>query len=130
MAVGQRFAFTKLLVGDLEAEAAFYSTVLGLVTKHRVSGGEGIDAREEVILCAVGHEEPSLVLLHRPHQARPEPGETVLGFVVDDVERVAQAAEGAGGAVRVAPKTVPQAGVTVAQVEDPEGHLVELLQHR
>ncbi|MFG6198231.1 VOC family protein [Nonomuraea sp. JJY05] len=130
MAVGQRFAFTKLLVGDLEAEVAFYSTVLDLVTKHRVSGGEGPEAREEVILCAAGHEEPSLVLLHRPHQARPEPGETVLGFVVDDVEQVVRAAEAAGGVVRVASRTVPQAGMTVAQVEDPEGHLVELLQHR
>jgi predicted enzyme related to lactoylglutathione lyase len=63
MAVGQRFAFTKLLVGDLEAE-------------------------------------------------------------------VVRAAEAAGGVVRVAPRTVPQAGMTVAQVKDPEGHLVELLQHR
>ncbi|MBB5781552.1 VOC family protein [Nonomuraea jabiensis] len=126
MAHGRRFAFTKLLVGDLEAEVAFYSAVLGLVIKHRVSAGEGA----EVILCATGHEEPSLVLLHRPHQARPEPGEAVLGFVVEDVEHAVRAAEGAGGVVRVAPKAVPQAGVTVAQVEDPDGHLVELLQHQ
>ncbi|MEV4580416.1 VOC family protein [Nonomuraea jabiensis] len=126
MALGRRFAFTKLLVGDLEAEVAFYSAVLGLVIKHRVSAGEG----EEVILCATGHEEPSLVLLHRPHQARPEPGEAVLGFVVEDVEHAVRAAERAGGVVRVAPKAVPRADVTVAQVEDPDGHLVELLQHQ
>ncbi|WP_188193094.1 VOC family protein [Nonomuraea sp. SYSU D8015] len=123
---GQRFAFTKILVGDVEAEVGFYSAVLGLVTKHRLSAGEG----EEVILCAEGHEEPSLILLHRPHQARPEPGEAVLGFVVDDVEQAVRAAEGAGGVVRVTPRVVPQAGVTVAQVEDPDGHLVELLQHQ
>lgn len=125
MALDRRFAFTKLLVGDLEAEVAFYSAVLGLVIKHRLSAGDG----EEVILCATGHEEPSLVLVQRPHQARPEPGEAVLGFVVEDVAQVVRAAEGAGGVVRVAPKAVPQAGVTVAQVEDPDGHLVELLQH-
>ncbi|MDX3100971.1 VOC family protein [Nonomuraea angiospora] len=126
MALDRRFAFTKLLVGDLEGEVAFYSAVLGLIIKHRLSAGEG----EEVILCATGREEPSLVLLHRPHQARPQPGEAVLGFVVDDVEQVVRAADGAGGVVRVAPKAVPRAGVTVAQVEDPDGHLLELLQYQ
>jgi len=128
MAVGQRLAFTKLLVGDLEAEVAFYSTALGLITKHRVSGGQGRTAYEEIVLSPAESDEPSLVLLRRLHQATPTPGEAVLGFVVDDVEQVVRAAEGAGGVVRSAPKAVPRAGLTVAQVEDPEGHLVELLQ--
>jgi hypothetical protein len=43
---------------------------------------------------------------------------------------VVRVVEGAGGVVRVAPKAVPQADVIVAQVEDPDGHLVELLQHQ
>jgi lactoylglutathione lyase len=129
MAIGQRFAFTKLLVGDLEAEAAFYSTALGLVARHRISGGEGQGAYEEIVLCVAGDQEPSLVLLRRLHQATPEPGEAVLGFVVHDVEQVVRAAEGAGGVVRSGPKIVPQAGLRVAQVEDPEGHLVELVQY-
>ncbi|MEV4019718.1 VOC family protein [Nonomuraea angiospora] len=128
MAVGQRFAFTKLLVADLEAEAAFYSAALGLVTQHRVTGGEGQAAYQEIILAAAGDDGPSLILLRRPHQEMPEPGETVLGFVVDDVEQVVREARAAGGVVRSGPTAVPQAGVRVAQVEDPEGHAVELVQ--
>jgi predicted enzyme related to lactoylglutathione lyase len=128
MAVGHRFAFTKLLVADLEAEAAFYSAALGLVTKHRVTGGEGQAAYQEIILSAVGEEGPSLILLRRLHQQPPEPGESVLGFVVDDVEQVVRQAKDAGGVVRSGPTAVPQAGVHVAQVEDPEGHAVELVQ--
>ncbi|MFI6792082.1 VOC family protein [Nonomuraea sp. NPDC050383] len=128
MAVGQRFAFTKLLVADLEAAAAFYSAVLGLLTRHRVTGGEGEAAYQEIILSAAEDDGPSLILLHRPHQAAPDPGETVLGFVVDDVEQVVRQARAAGGVVVSGPTAVPQAGVRVAQVEDPEGHAVELVQ--
>jgi lactoylglutathione lyase len=101
---------------------------MGLMSKHRVTGGPGRSAYAEIVLSSAESDQPSLVLLRRLHQATPTPGEAVLGFVVDDVEQVVRAAEGAGGVVRSAPKAVPRAGLTVAQVEDPEGHLVELLQ--
>ncbi|MEV1248660.1 VOC family protein [Nonomuraea sp. NPDC050022] len=127
MADGPRFSFTKLLVGDLEAEAAFYSTVLGLAVRHRVAGGEGQRPYEEIILGSAGGEEPSLVLLRR--EVAPQPGEAVLGFTVGDVDQVVRAAEAAGGVVRSGPRDMPQAGLRVAQVEDPEGHLVELVQY-
>ncbi|MGC7101786.1 VOC family protein [Amycolatopsis lurida] len=120
-----QFSFAKLVVKDLDAQAAFYGAVLGLAEVHRFSGGEGDGAFDEVVLGG----QPSLLLMHFPRRTFPRPGEVVLGFAVDDVDRAVRAAEAAGGVVRTAPKSIPQPAMRVATVEDTEGHLLELVQH-
>ncbi|MFF5965228.1 VOC family protein [Streptomyces collinus] len=128
MADDARFTFTKILVDDLEAEAAFYSTVLGLVEKHRVAGGEGTGAYSQSIMCCADSDEPSLLLLKLLHREAPTPGEAVLGFAVADVDEVVRATETAGGSVSSGPRSLPQHGLRIAHVKDPEGHLLELVQ--
>jgi predicted enzyme related to lactoylglutathione lyase len=123
-----RFTFTKILVDDLEAEAAFYSTVLGLVEKHRVAGGEGDGAYAESVMCCAHSDEPSLLLLKPLHRQVPTPGEVVLGFAVADVDEAVRATEASGGSVNSGPRSLPQHGLRIAQVKDPEGHLLELVQ--
>ena len=128
MADDPRMTFTKILVDDLDAESAFYSTVLGLVEKHRVVGGEGGGAYTQSVMCCVGSDEPSLLLLKPLHGKAPTPGEAVLGFAVADVDEVVRATKRAGGSVRSGPRSLPDHGLRIAQVTDPEGHLLELLQ--
>ncbi|MFD5201021.1 VOC family protein [Streptomyces sp. NPDC058375] len=129
MADSQRFAFTKIAVSDLNAQSAFYSAVLGQVVRHRVSGGEGDDAFSEVVMGSPDGDGPSLLLVHHLHRETPPPGEAVLGFAVADVERVVGAAEKAGGVVCAPPRSLPGQALRVAQLQDPEGHALEIIQH-
>lgn len=119
------FTFTKVVVGDLDAQCGFYVAVLGLSAVHRMANGEGAEKHEQVVLRGDG-EGPSLVLVAYSSREVPVPGEAVLGFEVADVDVTVHAAVEAGGSVRVAPKSA--GGSRVAVVLDPEGHAVELLQ--
>ncbi len=121
------FAFTKIVVDDLDAQAAFYSTVLGQVSKHRFTGGEGHRAFEEIVMGSAAGDGPSLLLIHYV-DGSSQPGEAVFGFAVADVEETVRAARAAGGSVRSEPKSLPEAGVKVAELADPEGHLLEIVQ--
>ncbi|MGO4430405.1 VOC family protein, partial [Streptomyces sp. MCAF7] len=125
----RRFAFIKILVNDLETESAFYSSVIGLTEKHRVTGGEGDGAYMESVMDSPQGEEASLLLLKHLHRKAPAPGEAVLGFSVADVDGAVVAALAAGGSVRAEPRSIPRYGLRIAQVVDPEGHLLELVQH-
>jgi lactoylglutathione lyase len=122
------FVFTKIVVDDLDAQAAFYSTVLGQVVKHRFSGGEGRRVFEEIVLGAEAGDGPSLLLIRYVHGDSPRPGEAVFGFAVADVDETVRAARAAGGSVRSEPKFLPEAGMKVAELADPEGHLLEIVQ--
>ncbi|PRX99741.1 VOC family protein [Allonocardiopsis opalescens] len=129
MAGEPRFRFTKIVVDDLDAQAAFYSAVLGQVVGHRFGGGEGDGVFEEVVMGpARGDDGPSLLLVRYPRRRTPRPGEAVLGFAVADVDETVRAAEAAGGVVRAEPRFLPQVAMRVARVEDPEGHLLEIVQ--
>ncbi len=129
MADDIRFHFSKILVTDLHAQFAFYSSVLGMVEKYRVEHGEGDGALEEIVMTSAHGGDPALVLLHYLHRAKPIPGEAVLGFSVPDVESTVRAAETAGGTVVTPPKEMPEFDISMAYVQDPEGHLLELVQH-
>ncbi len=62
--------FIKIVVDDLDAQAAFYATVLGQVAKNRVARGEGDGAFEEIVTGTTESDGPSLLLLRYP-AARP-----------------------------------------------------------
>lgn len=120
--------FTKIVVDDLDAQAAFYSTVLGQVVKHRFTGGDGPHGFEEIVMGSAAGDGPSLLLIRYVGGSTAQPGEAVFGFVVADVDETVQAARAAGGTVRSEPREMPQVGMKVAELADPEGHLVEIIQ--
>jgi lactoylglutathione lyase len=121
--------FTKIVVDDLDTQAAFYSTVLGQVVKHRFTGGEGHRAFEEIVMGSEAGDGPSLLLIRYAQGDRPQPGEAVFGFAVADADETVRAARAAGGTVRSEPKSLPQPAMKVAELADPEGHLLEIVQY-
>ena len=110
-------AFVKLTVRDLDAQASFYRTVLGL---------ESTPAQPGQVFLNGAPGRPTLVLVAGDPAAPAPLGEAVLGFRVPDLDGVVDRARAAGGAVRVAPKPIP-GGMRVAVVADPEGHAIELI---
>ena len=123
------FAFTKLIVHDVEKMAAFYRDVYGLHAVDRVRdqiGSEGIDE----IMLSPDPKAPfgSLILLKfidRPPSANSE---VILGFTTDDLPALLDHVRAAGGAVHAPIKDMPELKIRVAFATDPEGHLAELVQ--
>lgn len=122
------FAFTKLIVRDLDAMARYYSEVYGLTQLQRVQAEIDGSPIDEIILGVDG-AYGGLVLLSWVGQASPPNGEVILGFTTTDVDALFERAEAAGGKVREAPIERAEAGgVAVGFVADPEGHLAEVVQ--
>lgn len=123
-----RLAFIKMFVNDLPAQADFFQSVFGFTEKARLSGGEGVDAFEEVILTSGRDDDSSLILWRFPELPVPTPGETVFGFNVADAHGTVQRIEQAGGSVVKPVKDMSDHGCLVAFAKDPEGHLMEIVQ--
>ncbi|WP_257459192.1 VOC family protein [Archangium lipolyticum] len=123
-----KFGFTKLLVNDLEASAAFYTSVCGLAETGRVEASiAGRNIRE--ILFAPAHEgSATFVLLKFLDAPKPANDEVILGFMTDDVDAFVERAKAAGGAVAQPAYSAVEHGVKVAFVTDVEGHLIEVVQ--
>jgi lactoylglutathione lyase len=124
------FAFTRLNVIDLPSEEAFYSGVFGFNAVARVSEGEGESAFDEVFLDLpnAGAAQCRLALIHYRNRPVPPPGEAVIGFMVENVAASVARVEAAKGKTTLAPLTLPEHGLQIAYVQDPEGHTIELLQ--
>lgn len=119
--------FTKLLVTDLQASAAFYETVFGLEQNYRVQSDISGRAIEEILFKA----EPgaaTFVLLRFDGTEKASSDEVILGFITEDIEGVFTRATAAGGAVATPFAPRPEHGVTVGFLKDNEGHLIEVVQ--
>ncbi|MBM4524908.1 VOC family protein [Rhodococcus hoagii] len=123
-----RFAFTKVFVTDLDAQASFYKSVFELSEKARIVGRVGADAVEEVLLTTGRGDDSTLGLWCYRDRPAPAPGEATLGFDVRDAHETIRRVEHAGGAVVESVKGIPEHGVLVGFVADPEGHLIEVVQ--
>ena len=128
MTSDKRFAFTKIFVDDLDKEATFYISTFGMSEKARLEMGEGENALEEIILTSGRGDDSSFILWRYLERVSPPAGEATLGFNVADVEAIVRAAESNGGSVVQPATTIPEAGVVVAFVMDPEGHTLEIVQ--
>lgn len=123
------YAFTKLVVDDLEKMAAFYSRVYGLREIARVQAQIAGAAIDEIMLGAGAEMSPgSLVLLKYMHASPPRNGEVILGFMTDDLPALLEQVCDAGGRVHEAIREMPEMKIRVAFATDPEGHLAELVQ--
>ena len=123
------FAFTKLVVADLESSEHFYSQAFGMKRVRRVTADSHKYALEESILSLTGEATAHGLILAR-YLTRPCPpaGSAWTGFVVADIEATLAAVARAGGEVEVPVHRNVDHGVLAAIVADPDGHLLEIIQ--
>jgi predicted enzyme related to lactoylglutathione lyase len=124
----KHFAFTKLVVANLEASAAFYTQVFDLQEQRRVKDDIGGRAIEEILFESTAPGGASFVLLHFADTPEPSAGSVIGGFLTDDVDDVFTRAVAAGATVVEPAHDAPEHGVRVGFLADPDGHLLEICQ--
>lgn len=125
---GMTYGFSKTFVRDLGAMARFYEEVMGLVPFNRhkdVMLGREID---EITYQASYPGGPALTLISYTDGNAPPAGEAVQGFLTLDLDAVCERARFAGGSVPEPIREVPEFGIRVAFILDPEGHINEVVQ--
>jgi len=122
------FSFSKLLVKDLEKTAAFYRDVCGLVEQMRYDSAINGRAISEITFMPTYPGGGSLTLLTFLDAPVPVRGELILGFTTADLDAFVARVEQGGGRVTDPIRTIAEHNLRVAFVEDPEGHLLEVVQ--
>ena len=124
-------SFTKLVVDDLDRMAEFYCTVFDLHQTGRLKIEQGAigEPIEEIFLCPSPDDRYGAFVLFK-FLLRPAPrdNETILGFQTSDLNRLVERASRLGGGLAAPIKEMPELGVRVAMLRDPEGHLCELVE--
>ena len=112
-----------IVVRDLDAAQRFYEDVLGMKETNRIR--VDVMGLDEVILgTAAG---ASIVLMrYDDGRSHVEVGQKLV-FTVPDPAAVADAAAAAGGRVTFPATHMPDFGATIAFVQDPDGHTIEVL---
>lgn len=126
--LGMTYVFAKTFVHDLDAMAAFYEQVFGLVPFGRHQDemlGRQVD---EITYQASYPGGPALTLIKYLDSAGPTAGEAVQGFMSDDLEALVVRALSNGGTVPDPIKDIPEFNLKVVFVLDPEGHVNEVIQ--
>jgi predicted enzyme related to lactoylglutathione lyase len=122
------FAFTKLVVGDLDRCAAFYEAACGIKPQARVDGSIAGRPITEIIYEPTSKGGASLVLLAYNDAPKPAAGEIIVGFASPDAQAFVVRAVAAGGTVLEPVRDAPAHSLKVAFVADPEGHLIEVIE--
>lgn len=122
------FVFTKLNVVDLDAATAFYAAVVGLVELQRVEAVIAGRPVTEVVYRPTYAGGPMFVLARFHDAVAPATSELIMGFAAQDLDAFVARALAAGGRVLEAPREIPGAGMRVAFVADPEGHVLQVTQ--
>ena len=124
-----RFGFAKLIVDDEEKLAAYYQEVYGLGAVQRVEGDAGGlgEPFREIMLGRDGQLSPdeSLVLFKFVDRKPPRDQESILGFITEDLDALADRISANGGTLASPINSMPEHGVRVLFATDPEGHLSE-----
>lgn len=120
--------FTKLIVDDLERQAAFYSALYEFQQLHRIKAEIGGTMIDEIVLGTADEALPLLVLFKYLDGRKTVTGEVILGFMTNNLDGAIERAVACGGAVDVEPFQSDVAAGRVAFIRDPEGHLVEILE--
>jgi Predicted enzyme related to lactoylglutathione lyase len=126
------FSLAKIQVADIEIAERFYVEGLGLEVSARVTQGEGERLMFERIMAVPGAPRgtPNFILISYPNLPCPVPGEATTGFMVEDLEASIDRALDAGATLDVPATDLPEHGLRLAFLLDPQGHRVELLQLR
>lgn len=123
-----QYGFSKVFVHDLDAMAAFYEEVFGLVPfgRHQdVMLGRKI---HEVTYQATYPGGSSLTLIKYLDSKGPAGGESVQGFQTTNIKALVCRAEAAGGRIAEPVRRIEEFKLYVAFVLDPEGHLNEVVE--
>jgi predicted enzyme related to lactoylglutathione lyase len=123
------YVFAKTFVRNLDTMGRFYGEVFGLVENNRhtdVMFGRPIS--EITFKASAPREVGGLTLISYLDGDPPAAGEAVQGFVTQDIEAVCQRALAAGGTVPEPIREIPESGIKVAFVLDPEGHINEVIE--
>jgi predicted enzyme related to lactoylglutathione lyase len=122
------FAFTKLVVGDLDRCAAFYEAVAGVKPQARAQSAVAGRPITEIIYEPTSKGGASLVLLVFDDTPTPACGEIIVGFATADAQAFVDRALAAGGTVMEPVRDAPAHSLKVAFVADPDGHLIEVIE--
>lgn len=122
------YAFTKLVVHDLEKMAAFYGEVYGLNQFDRLQSSIGDEPIDEIMLGTTDAQTGGMILFKFLGRKAPKNGEIILGFMTDDIEALYERVLAAGGGIQAPIKDEPDTPYKVGFVVDPEGHLAEVVQ--
>ena len=125
------FGFCKLVVDDLERTADFYRRVFGLADWKRVAHDNSATTGgpiDEITFRSTAAGGPSLTLIKLVDRAPPQTGEAIMGFLTPDLEALLDRATASGGSIATPLRAMPEHGVKVAFVKDPEGHLIEVVE--
>ena len=123
-----QYGFSKVFVHDLDAMAAFYQEVFGLVAFNRHEDemlGRKID---EITYQATQPGGGALTLIQYLDSTGPVAGESVQGFTTTDIEALVRRATAAGGTIPEPIRRIDQFNLRVVFVFDPEGHMNEVVQ--
>jgi predicted enzyme related to lactoylglutathione lyase len=121
------FAFTKLVVDDLDATLAFYAELCGATEQQRIEADIGGEPIEEII-CTT-ESGTGIIFLKWLQRSSTPGGEAVLGFMTPDIAALFERATEAGGRVIQEPGPSPaMGGVVFGFLADPEGHIVEVVE--
>ena len=120
------FAFTQVFVRDLKLTTEFYSKAFGMREIQRLKYDDD-GGMEEVVLACGDTPKPTLVLACHLDGRETGKREVFLGFHSDDLDETVQNARDCGGTVLLEPGSLSD-GLRVAILEDPEGHLIEILE--
>ncbi len=123
-----QYGFSKVFVHDLDAMAAFYQEVFGLVPFNRHEDemlGRKID---EITYQATQPGGGSLTLIRYLDSIGPVAGESVQGFTTSDIQALVRRAMVAGGSVPEPIRRIEGFELSVVFVLDPEGHVNEVVQ--
>src|SRR5512139_3122415 len=123
-----QYGFSKIFVHNLDAMAAFYEEVFGLVPFNRHQDemlGRKID---EITYQASYPGGSALTLITYLDSTGPIVGESVQGFTTNDIEALVERAVAAGGSIPEPIRHIESFGIKVVFVLDPEGHVNEVVQ--
>jgi lactoylglutathione lyase len=119
--------FAKLVVTDMDRTLRFYREVMGMTEAVRITAPTFL----EIGLKYPGAEQPHLTLVKpSPAPARIEAGNAFgpLGIYTPELHAIVDRARKAGARIVQEPRDMPQNGVVVAVIEDPDGRPLELVQ--
>lgn len=122
------FAFTKLVVADLDRSGTFYREVFGLKEQGRVTADIAGRRIDEIMYRTTAPGGGTFVLLRFEDLPEPSVDGVIPGFVTGDVAGVVERAAAAGGTVVQPPRDMPEHGVRVAFVTDLDGRLIEVVE--
>ncbi len=125
---GMTYMFAKTFVSDLEAMGRFYEAVLGVIPMFRHADDMLGRPIEEIGYMASYQGGPALTLISYADGNPPPAGEAVQGFITTDLEGACARALAHGGSVPQPIRAIPEFGIKVAFILDPEGHINEVVE--